>query len=83
MSETGRARVLIVDDDGRVRRALRALLEAEDGLVVVGEAGTPAEVLALADALQPAVILLDLLLRYFRRMRVINRRMLSVLAAAA
>lgn len=62
MSDTERVRVLIVDDDGRVRRALRALLEAEEGLVVVGEADAPAGVLAGAEALQPAVILLDLLL---------------------
>jgi DNA-binding NarL/FixJ family response regulator len=60
MSDTERARVLIADDDRRVRRALRALLEAEDDLVVVGEVGTPTEVLARANALQPTVILLDL-----------------------
>jgi DNA-binding NarL/FixJ family response regulator len=62
MNDFARVRVLIADDDGRVRRALRALLEAEDGLMVVGEAGSPSEVLACAEALRPTVILLDLLL---------------------
>jgi DNA-binding NarL/FixJ family response regulator len=58
----GRLRVLIADDDGRVRRALRALLEAEPDIAVVGEAATAREVRAAARALRPAVVVLDLLL---------------------
>lgn len=57
-----RIRVLIADDDARVRQALRALLEPEADLTLVGEAGTADETLAQARALQPGVILLDLLL---------------------
>ncbi|HEU5330567.1 MAG: response regulator [Thermomicrobiales bacterium] len=55
-------RVLIADNDGRVRRALRALLAAEPDIRVVGEAATVAEALAQNNALHPALILLDLLL---------------------
>ena len=51
--------VLIVDDHGPYRVSARAMLEA-DGFVVVGEAGTAAEALAQADALQPSVVLLDI-----------------------
>lgn len=56
----GRVRVLIADGDARVRQALRALLEAEPDLIVVGEAATAGETLARARALRPGVILLDL-----------------------
>ena len=37
-------RVLLVDDHEVVRRGLRALLEAQDGIEVVGEVGTAADV---------------------------------------
>ena len=50
--------VLIVDDHGPYRVAARAMLEAE-GFIVVGEAGTGSEALAKADALRPAIVLLD------------------------
>ena len=40
--------ILIVDDHGLVREGLRTLLEAQDGLRVVGEARTADEALALA-----------------------------------
>ena len=54
--------VLIADDDARVRHALRALIDAEPGIVVVGEAGSVSEVLECDRVLQPGVVLLDLLL---------------------
>jgi DNA-binding NarL/FixJ family response regulator len=56
----GPLRVLIADDDPRVRRALRALLAGEPDLAVAGEAAAAGEVLARARALGPTVILLDL-----------------------
>ncbi|MDQ2744952.1 MAG: response regulator transcription factor [Chloroflexota bacterium] len=59
---TGPWRVLIVDADARVRRGLRALLEGEPDIVVVGEAATAAQALRCDLALHPSVILLDLML---------------------
>src|SRR5687767_10479756 len=51
--------ILIVDDHGLVRDGLRTLLEAQEGLRVVGDARTADEALALARHLQPGVIVLD------------------------
>jgi CheY-like chemotaxis protein len=50
--------VLIVDDDPQFRRAAAELLGAR-GYRVVGEAGNAAEGLALASALRPDAVLLD------------------------
>ena len=53
-------RVLIVDDHPVVRRGLRVLLEVQDGIEVVGEAGDGPAALARAAELTADVILLDL-----------------------
>lgn len=53
-------RVLIADDHPVFRAGLRAMLEVEDGVEVVGEAGTGAEVLSLVDNLRPDLVLMDL-----------------------
>jgi DNA-binding NarL/FixJ family response regulator len=55
-------RVLIVGGDGRVRRGLRALLEAQPDIVVIGEAATAAQAAQCSAALRPSVVLLDLVL---------------------
>ena len=55
-------RVLIVDDDIRVRRALRSLIECAPDLVVVGEARSTASAKRLDLELLPDVVVLDLLL---------------------
>jgi DNA-binding NarL/FixJ family response regulator len=52
-------RVFLLDDHEVVRQGLKALLEAEDDLEVVGEAGTAAEALARVPALRPDVAVLD------------------------
>lgn len=52
--------VLIVDDKAAFRHALRLMLELEDGIAVVGEAGDGAEALARARSLRPDVVLMDL-----------------------
>ena len=57
-----RLRVLIVDDDARVRRALRSLLECAADLTVVGEAGSTRSAKRLDLGLLPDVVVLDLLL---------------------
>jgi two-component system response regulator NreC len=45
-------RVLLVDDHHLVCSALRALLRAEDGVTIVGEAGTAEQAVIIARALQ-------------------------------
>jgi DNA-binding NarL/FixJ family response regulator len=52
--------VLLVDDHPVVRRALRALLEVQDGIVVAGEAGDGPTAVSLAASLRPDLVLLDL-----------------------
>jgi DNA-binding NarL/FixJ family response regulator len=53
-------RVLIADDHPIVREGLRKLIELEDDLRVVGEAGDGREVLDLMESLSPDVVMLDL-----------------------
>jgi DNA-binding NarL/FixJ family response regulator len=55
-------RVLIAGGDARVRRGLRALLEAQLDIVVIGEAATAAQAAQCSTALRPSVVLLDLML---------------------
>jgi DNA-binding NarL/FixJ family response regulator len=54
-----KTRVFLLDDHEIVRRGLRELLEAEDDLVVAGEAGTAEEALARIPATNPQVAVLD------------------------
>lgn len=55
-----RTRLLIADDHDAFRRGVRALLDGEDDLDIVGEAADGQDVLDQASALQPDVILMDL-----------------------
>ena len=55
-------RVLIVDDHAVVRSGLRLLLDAEDDLEPVGEAGNARDAVFQARALKPDVILLDVVM---------------------
>jgi DNA-binding NarL/FixJ family response regulator len=52
-------RVFLLDDHEVVREGVRALLEAADGVEVVGEAGTAADALARVPACRPDVAVLD------------------------
>jgi len=52
-------RVFLVDDHEIVRRGVGSLLDEEDGIEVVGEAGTAAQALARVPALAPDVVVLD------------------------
>lgn len=54
--------VLIVDDDGRVRAAIRETIALETDLVVVGEAADAVTAATVATATMPAVALVDVLL---------------------
>ena len=55
-------RILIVDDHAVVRSGLRLLLEAEEDLEPVGEAGTAREAVFQARTLKPDVILMDVVM---------------------
>lgn len=52
-------RVLIVDDQEPFRRAMAAVVAETDGFVVVGSAASGEEALALAAALRPDLVLMD------------------------
>jgi DNA-binding NarL/FixJ family response regulator len=51
--------VLVVDDEALIRTGLRAIIEAEPDLTVVGEAADGAEVAPLVRRLRPDVVLMD------------------------
>jgi len=53
-------RVLLVDDHPIFRAGLRALLESQPDVRVIGEAGNGAEAIARANELRPDIILLDI-----------------------
>jgi two-component system response regulator NreC len=52
-------RVLIADDHGVFRQALRYMLEAQEGIIVAGEASNGREAVDLAERVRPDVILMD------------------------
>jgi YesN/AraC family two-component response regulator len=53
-------RVVLVDDQALVRGGLRALLEAEPDLEVVGEAADGAAAMEVIAAVRPDVVLMDI-----------------------
>jgi two-component system response regulator NreC len=53
-------RILLADDHTVIRRGLRLVLERQPGFQVIGEAADGRETVALAEAHQPDVIVLDL-----------------------
>ncbi|MQM26358.1 response regulator [Glycomyces albidus] len=53
-------RILIADDHPVVRDGFRGMFTTEPGFAVVGEAGNGSEAVAMAKALHPDVILMDL-----------------------
>lgn len=54
--------ILMVDDHPLVREGLRAVIDLEDDLTIVGEAGDGSEAIRMARHLRPDVILMDLLM---------------------
>lgn len=55
-------RIVLADDHAVLRAGLRALLNIEDDLEVIGEAGDGQEALHLVATLQPDVLVLDLMM---------------------
>ena len=83
-------RIAIIDDDARVRRALKDLMESAPDLEVVSTVGTPDR--ALLDDLEhtPDVVLLDLMLpteaegmRVLRVLRERNRPVVAISVLSA
>lgn len=60
MISTARIRVLLADDHTLVRQGLRALLEREADIKVIGEATNGREVIRKAEMLRPDVIVMDI-----------------------
>lgn len=53
-------RIVIADDHPVFRSGLRAMLEVEDGVEVVGEASDGIAAVSLVRAVQPDLVLMDL-----------------------
>jgi DNA-binding NarL/FixJ family response regulator len=62
MSQIGRLNVLLVDDHAVVRSGLKLLLEREQDIDVVGEAGTAEEGVLSSRELRPDVVVMDVVL---------------------
>lgn len=58
MTDVSTLRVLIAEDEALIRLDLKEMLE-EEGYAVVGEAGDGEEAIALAEALRPDLVILD------------------------
>lgn len=52
--------ILIVDDNVQIREALRAQLETQDNVRILGEAADGVAAIQLAQSLRPEVILMDI-----------------------
>ena len=57
-----RIRLLVADDHALLRQALRVLLEAQDGLEVIGEATNGRDAVDSAERLLPDVVLMDMVM---------------------
>jgi DNA-binding NarL/FixJ family response regulator len=53
-------RVLLVDDHALVRAGFRLILDAEDAVEVIGEAGDGSEAILAVERLRPDVVLMDI-----------------------
>jgi DNA-binding NarL/FixJ family response regulator len=75
-----RITVLLAEDHTVVRQGLRALLEVEGDIEVVGEAETGRQAVALTWQLRPAVVVMDIVMPVLNGLEA-TRRILSTLPA--
>ena len=66
-------RIVLVDDHHVVRQGLKALLDAETDLQVVGEAGDGLEALRVTERVRPDVLVVDLLIPGLNGLEVTRR----------
>ncbi len=59
---TEEIRILIADDHSIVREGLRALIQTETGMILVGEADNGQKAVELVHALKPDILLLDMVM---------------------
>jgi DNA-binding NarL/FixJ family response regulator len=52
-------RILLIDDQDLIRRGMKALLNSDEGLQVIGEGQNGLEAIVLVKTLQPDVVLMD------------------------
>jgi DNA-binding NarL/FixJ family response regulator len=62
MTNEKQLRILIADDQPYMRRAVKALLESQNGWVVCGEAADGLEAIKKVEELQPDVIVMDMIM---------------------
>lgn len=60
MTDPAEIRVLLVDDQDLFREGVRVIIDAQDGMGVVGVAGDGVEAVRLVDELDPDVVLMDI-----------------------
>ena len=65
--------IILADDHRIVRQGLRALLESEPDLQLVGETGDGLEAIQLTERLQPDVVVLDLMMSEMDGFRVLEQ----------
>jgi DNA-binding NarL/FixJ family response regulator len=62
MANDRQLRILVADDQPYMRRAVKALLESQNGWVVCGEAADGLEAIQKTGELQPDVIVMDMIM---------------------
>jgi DNA-binding NarL/FixJ family response regulator len=66
-------RILIADDQPYMRRAVKALLESQDGWVVCGEAANGLEAIENTEKLQPDVVVMDMIMPHLNGLEATRR----------